>query len=222
MADKIKKKTKKKEDPKAAAAAVAAEAAPPPAPEPEPEPEKAPTQAETPKSRESGSSRASRGSRKAKRTGSSVFSMFTQKQVAEFKEGFALIDHDKDGIIGKEDLAYIYDQVGKLVEEHELDAMLEEVGVPINFTQLLHLFAGRMSQGGTDDDDVVIKAFQTFDDGNGKIDGERFRHALTCFCEKFTPKECNEAFDHCFIDDKGRIDIESLINMLTGKGEEDD
>ena len=50
----------------------------------------------------------------------------------------------------------------------------------------------------------------------------RFRHALTTFCDKFTPKEVNEAFDHCFIDDKGRIDIESLINMLTGKGEEDD
>lgn len=71
-----KKKTKKKEEP-----------APPP-PEPEPAPpaeEKPPTPTGTPK--ESGSTRASsRGSRKAKRTGSSVFSMFTQKQVAEFKE----------------------------------------------------------------------------------------------------------------------------------------
>lgn len=35
----------------------------------------------------SGSERqSSRGSRKAKRTGSNVFSMFSQKQVAEFKE----------------------------------------------------------------------------------------------------------------------------------------
>ncbi|KAK1137076.1 hypothetical protein K0M31_001603 [Melipona bicolor] len=63
-----KKKTKKKEEP-----------APPPAEE------KPPTPTSIPK--ESGSTRASsRGSRKAKRAGSSVFSMFTQKQVAEFKE----------------------------------------------------------------------------------------------------------------------------------------
>lgn len=38
---------------------------------------------------------SSRGSRKAKRTGSNVFSMFSQKQVAEFKEvclrSFAII-----------------------------------------------------------------------------------------------------------------------------------
>ncbi|XP_043462631.1 myosin regulatory light chain 2-like [Leptopilina heterotoma] len=217
MADKTKKKTKKKDDAKAA---PAAEAAPAPAPEPEPVPEKPPTPAETPKS--SRSSRESRGSRKVKRTGSSVFSMFTQKQVAEFKEGFALIDHDKDGVIGKEDLTWIFDQVGKLVEESDVEAMLEEVPVPINFTQFLHLFAGRLSQGGTDDDDVIIKCVATFDNGQGKIDGERFRHALTVFCDKFTNKEVNEAFDHCFIDDKGRIDIESLINMLIGKEDEDD
>lgn len=33
-----------------------------------------------------GDRQSSRGSRKAKRTGSNVFSMFSQKQVAEFKE----------------------------------------------------------------------------------------------------------------------------------------
>lgn len=40
--------------------------------------------------------------------------------------------------------------------------------------------------------------------------------------EKFAAKECNEAFDHFYIDDKGYIDIESLINMLCGTGEDDD
>lgn len=58
-----------------------------------------------------------------------------------------MIDHDKDGVIGKEDLTWIFDQVGKMVEEKDVEAMLEEVPVPINFTQFLHLFAGRMSQG---------------------------------------------------------------------------
>lgn len=139
-----KKKTKKKEEPKKEET---------PTPAPVPEKEKTPTPAksasETPKSPGSrASSRASRGSRKAKRTGSSVFSLFTQKQVAEFKEAFQLIDRDKDGIIGKEDLRFIFDQVGKLVNDKELDDMLAEVEVPINFTQLLTLFASRMSEGG--------------------------------------------------------------------------
>ncbi|XP_076637476.1 myosin regulatory light chain 2 [Colletes latitarsis] len=213
MADKEKKKkTKKKE-----------EAAPAPAPEPEPAPpaeEKPPTPTGTPK--ESGSTRASsRGSRKAKRSGSSVFSMFTQKQVAEFKEAFQLMDADKDGIIGKNDLRATFDSVGRLVTDKEIDDMLNEAPAPINFTQLLNLFATRMSGSGTDDDETVIAAFNTFD-VDGKIDGERLRHALMTYGDKFTAKEVDDAYDNMYIDDKGFIDTPSLIAMLTGTGDEDE
>ncbi|XP_047350507.1 myosin regulatory light chain 2 [Vespa velutina] len=213
MADKEKKKkTKKKEE--------AAPAPPPPEPEPAPAEEKPPTPTGTPK--ESGSARASsRGSRRAKRSGSSVFSMFTQKQVAEFKEAFQLMDHDKDGIIGKNDLRMAFDSVGRLATDKEIDEMLNEAPAPINFTQLLNLFAVRMSGSGADDDDVVTNAFNTFDE-NGKIDGERLRHALMTFGDKFTAKEVDESYDHMYIDDKGFIDTQSLIAMLTGTGEEEE
>lgn len=63
--DKKVKKKKAKED------APAEEAAPAPA---------------APASGGGSERQSSRGSRKAKRTGSNVFSMFSQKQVAEFKE----------------------------------------------------------------------------------------------------------------------------------------
>ncbi|CAG0910051.1 unnamed protein product, partial [Cyprideis torosa] len=137
---KKKSKTKKEEAP-------APEAAP--APEPVPEPEK----------RES-----SRGSKKqAKRTGSNVFSMFSQKQVAEFKEGFQLMDADKDGVIGKNDLRQTFDIVGRIASDKELDELLGDAPGPISFTMLLNMFAERMS-GGSDDDDVVIAALKAFDE----------------------------------------------------------
>lgn len=47
--------------------------------------EEAPAPA-APAAASAGERQSSRGSRKAKRTGSNVFSMFSQKQVAEFKE----------------------------------------------------------------------------------------------------------------------------------------
>ncbi|MCH1932258.1 hypothetical protein L9G16_19090, partial [Shewanella sp. A25] len=102
MADKEKKKKKKVKEEKAEAPAEA------PAPEPAPEPAPAPAPAKRP---------SSKSSKKAKRSGSSVFSMFTEFQVAEFKEGFSLMDKDKDGILGKEDLRSTWDQVGKLVTD---------------------------------------------------------------------------------------------------------
>lgn len=58
------------------------------------------------------------------------------------------MDADKDGIIGKNDLRTAFDSVGRLASDKELDEMLNEAPAPINFTQLLNLFAVRMSGSG--------------------------------------------------------------------------
>jgi len=200
-ADKKKKKKKKEED------------APPPA-----EAAPAPAAAPAASSAKSGSTGGSK--KEAKRSGSNVFSMFSQKQVAEFKEGFQLMDRDKDGILGKNDLRATYDELGRIASEKELDEMLRDAPGPINFTMLLTMFAERQS-GGSDDDEVVIAAFKSFDDGSGLIDGENLRHALMTWGEKFTGKEVDEAFAEMVIDDKNRIDCQKLIEMLTSAPAED-
>lgn len=130
------------------------------------------------------------------------------------------MDQDKDGTIGKNDLRATFDSLGRLIGDKELDDMLSEASGPISFTQLLTLFANRMS-GGSDDDDVVINAFKTFDN-NGVIDGDKFRHALLTWGDKFTGPEVDDAFDNFVIDDKNQIDTAALIDMLTGKGEEEE
>nr|CAD7439352.1 unnamed protein product [Timema bartmani]CAD7455310.1 unnamed protein product [Timema tahoe] len=164
---------------------------------------------------------SSRGSRKAaKRTGSNVFSMFSQTQVAEFKEAFQLMDNDKDGVIGKNDLRATFDSLGRLASDKELDDLVNEAPGPINFTQLLTLFANRMS-GGSDDDDVVINAFKSFDE-DGKIDSEKLRHALMTWGDKFSADEVDDAYDQMVIDDKGAIDTAKLIAMLTASAEDEE
>lgn len=131
------------------------------------------------------------------------------------------MDHDKDGIISKSDLRATFDAVGKLSNEKELDEMVNEASGPINFTQLLSLFGNRMADsGGSDDDEVVVAAFKSFDE-NGTIDSERFRHALMTWGEKFTAKEVDDAFDALDIDDNGRIDTQGVITLLTAAQEEE-
>merc|ERR1712029_701055 len=44
------------------------------------------------------------GSKKAKRSGSNIFAMFSQRQIQEFKEAFGIMDTDKDGILSASDL----------------------------------------------------------------------------------------------------------------------
>jgi len=203
MADdkKVKKTKKKKEDEGAAEA-------PAPAAAPEPAPAEAPKRAST------------RESKKAKRTGSNIFSMFSQRQVSEFKEAFQMMDADKDGIIGKNDLRATYDALGRLANDKELDEMLNEASGPINFTMLLTLFANRMS-GSADDDEVVINAFKSFDEG-GKINSEKLRHALMTWGDKFSGDEVDDAFEQMTIDNSGMIDTSKLIQMLTASAEEEE
>jgi len=156
----------------------------------------------------------------AKRSGSNVFSMFSQKQIAEFKEAFSMMDADKDGIISKNDLRATYDAVGRIANDKEMEEMLKEASGPINFTMLLTLFANRMS-GSADDDDVVINAFKSFDEG-GKIDGEKLRHALMTWGEKFTADEVDDAYEQMIIDGAGKIDTGKLITMLTASAEDEE
>lgn len=166
------------------------------------------------------SSKSSSKKQAAQRSGSNVFSMFSQKQVAEFKEGFQLMDADKDGILGKNDIRATYDSLGRIVSEKELDEMLNDAPGPINFTMLLTMFAERMS-GGTDEDDVVITAFNAFDD-NGFIDSEKLRHSLMTWGDKFKAKECDDAFEQFIIDDKGMVETKSIIALLTASPQEEE
>lgn len=76
----------------------------------------------------------------AARSGSNVFSAFTQHQVQEFKEAFQFIDQDKDGFISKGDISKTFDALGRMCTSAELEDMVSEAPGPINFTMFLTIF----------------------------------------------------------------------------------
>merc|ERR1712042_418359 len=155
--------------------------------------------------------------KKAKKSGSNVFSMFSQKQIQEFKEAFGIIDNDKDGIVTASDLKNAFSGVGKTVSDAEVNNMLAEAPGPVNFTQMVTLFAEKMA-GGADDDKVILKSFEAFEI-NGKIDAEMFKHSLMTWGDKFSGQECDEAFAEFVIED-GQIDAAHLKGLMVAKKEE--
>jgi len=204
--EKKKKKKKKKEEEKE---------------EPPPEPPKD----ESSKKKKSGSKKKSSKKKSTAMKGSGVFSMFSEKMIAEFKEGFVFIDYDKDGIIGKEDLRRAFDIVGKLVGDAELDELLNEPPNPLSFTQFISMFGERMS-GEVDEDDVIIKAFQAFDSGNGGIDNLMLEDYLATWGDKFTPAEVKEIFPQLpRLEEQPKpdyISIADICAMLTSKPAEEE
>jgi len=92
--------------------------------------------------------------------------------------------------------------------------MLDEVDGPMNFTQMVTLFASKMA-GGSDDDDVILASFEAFE-MDGKIDAEAFRHSLMTFGNKFSASEVDDAFAEFKIDD-GMIDGAHLKGLMVSK-----
>merc|ERR1712210_371261 len=91
---------------------------------------------------------------------------------------------DKDGLLSSSDLVAAFGAYGKNIGGGEAQAMLDEVDGPMNFTQMVTLFASKMA-GGSDDDDVILASFEAFE-MDGKIDADAFRHSLMTFGVKFS------------------------------------
>merc|ERR1712105_116468 len=117
-----------------------------------------------------------------------IFDSFSHSAIQQFKEAFGIMDVDKDGLLSASDLTTAFANQGKL----------DEADGPMNFTQMVTLFAGKMA-GGTDDTETIIKSFEAFEI-NGQIDAEAFRHSLMTFGDKFSASECDDAFGEFKID----------------------
>lgn len=55
---------------------------------------------------------------RARREPSGVFSLFQAPQIQQFKEAFQLIDHDKDGWVGEQDLKEIFASLGRALHAY--------------------------------------------------------------------------------------------------------
>lgn len=153
------------------------------------------------------------GKKKAQKATSNVFALFSQSQIQEFKEAFNMIDQDRNGFITKEDLAGMFQSLGKDPPEQYLDDMIKEATGDINFTMFLTLFGEKLH--GTDPEDVIKNAFKCFDpDGNKYISGDQLKHMLMTMGERFTAEEVEEIFNEQACDDAGNFDYIEFTRLV--------
>jgi len=120
-------------------------------------------------------------------------SKFGPKQIAEYKEAFAMIDSNRDGIIDLADLKDMYGNLGRVPPDEELNTMLKEAPGQLNFTTFLNLFGEKLS--GTDPEDTIRQAFSMFDDaGTGKLDENYLKDLLSNMGDNFTADEVKQTW----------------------------
>merc|ERR1711894_575022 len=140
-----------------------------------------------------------------------IFDSFSHSAIQQFKEAFGIMDCDKNGLLSADDLVTAFANHGKSISSGDAQGMLDEADGPMNFTQMVTLFASKMA-GGTDDDETIMKSFEAFE-MDGKIDAEAFRHSLMTFGNKFSASEVDDAFAEFQIDG-GMIDAAHLKGLM--------
>merc|ERR1711976_496136 len=110
------------------------------------------------------------------------------------------MDINKDGVLDKADLRAAFDNVGKLMDESELDNMLK-------------MFQEKMAGGSNDPDDLIVRAFKAYE-VEDKIEAEMFRHALMNFGDKFNKAEVDDIFGEFEVDDDGFIASKDVIGLF--------
>merc|ERR1712203_107131 len=125
---------------------------------------------------------------------------------------FQTYGRHKDGTLSKNDLRAAFDNVGKLMDESDLDSMLGEVGGSCTFDAMIKMFQEKMAGGSNDPDDLIVRAFKAYEVA-GKIEAEMFRHALMNFGDKFNKAEVDDIFGEFEVDDDGFIESKAVIGL---------
>lgn len=157
--------------------------------------------------------------KRAQRATSNVFALFNQAQIQEFKEAFTMIDQDRDGIINVDDLANIYQQIGREPDTKTIKSMLDECPGQLNFTHFLTLFGEKLH--GTDPESALRDAFQMFDtDGKGVLHEEYVKDLLMNVGDQFSKDEVKQTWKEAPIEG-GQLDYLKFVQIIK-RGKEDD
>jgi len=150
---------------------------------------------------------------------------FDEATLEIYQECFKLMDIDKDGTISKNDLRAAFDNVGRLVMDDELNSMLQEVGGPCTYDNMIKMFTAKMAGGVNDPDELIVNAFKAFDEEvEEKIKGQivvrhiipsgNFQHILQSFGDKMTDDEIEDIFGEFEFDDEGDILTKSVVDLF--------
>jgi myosin regulatory light chain 12 len=148
-----------------------------------------------------------------------VFALFSQAQIQEFKEAFTMIDNDRDGIIGEDDLAAIFQSTGREADSKTLKEMLKECPDKINFTHFLTLFGEKLH--GTDSETALRDAFKLFDEEKtGKLHEEYVKDLLQNVGDQYSKDEVKQVWKEAPIE-AGSLDYLKFVLLIKRGNQEE-
>lgn len=142
---------------------------------------------------------------------------FTEDQIAEFQEAFALFDNRNDGMISVGLLGNVLRALGQNPTEQEVKKCCNQFKNPderITFEVFLPILQAISKNRCTDQAEDFIEGLRHFDkDGSGYISSAELRHLLTTLGEKLTDDEVEQLLAGQE-DSQGNIHYEDFVRMV--------
>jgi len=141
---------------------------------------------------------------------------FTEDQVAEFQEAFALFDTRGDGMIPANQVGEVLRALGQNPTEADVRRLVQNQKTEgrVSFETFLPILQAVSQKKISDTVEDFIEGLRHFDkDGNGFISSAELRHMLTSLGEKMTEEEV-ESLIHGQEDSHGNINYEEFVKMV--------
>lgn len=174
---------------------------------------------------------------RARREPSGVFSLFQAPQIQQFKEAFQLVDHDKDGWVGENDLREVFASLGITPSKRMMEDLLNarpgthsrmssiasdttDTDRGINFTMFLTMMSERLFEFDTEAE--LIEAFESFDENDtGLVKIDEMRKWLSEFGERMDMAEIDKFLKGPFTDRQGNFNYRDWVKVLRVNDEEE-
>ena len=146
-----------------------------------------------------------------------------EEDLEEYREAFKLFDKDGSGAISPEEFAKVLKNLGQNLSKEELKDLIVELDQDksgeITFDEFITYMKKVKVQEEMNEEDAVIKAFQTFDvDKDDQISNAEFRHILCNLGQdRFTVEECDEIFKEADLNNDGVLNYREFVAFWRSK-----
>lgn len=148
----------------------------------------------------------------------------TEKTVEKYpdketiREAFLLFDKNKDGTIDREELRDVLMALGMDTTTTEVQDFINDIDVNENGLVEFEEFEKMLEKKGMrelDAQEELMAAFKVFDtDGNGYINVDEFKYAMTNLGEKFSDADIEDMINKFDIDKDGRLNYSEFAHAI--------
>ncbi|KAI0308320.1 EF-hand [Multifurca ochricompacta] len=164
---------------------------------------------------------------RARREPSGVFSLFQPPQIQQFKEAFSLIDQDRDGLVGEQDLKDTFASLGIVPSPEMMEELLtsrpggrgshpppeDPRDRGVNFAMFLTMMSEHLFE--FDAEAELLEAFSSFDESDsGIVKCDEIRKWLNETGDRMDQAEIDRFLKGSFTDRQGNFSYKEWVKVF--------